>query len=548
MNLMDLFIKIAVKDEASDKISKIAGGIGQGLKAAAKVGAAAVGVAASGIAALTTAAVKNYAEYEQLVGGVETLFKDSAERVQNYAANAYKSAGISANEYMSTVTSFSASLLQSLGGDTEAAADLSDRALRDMSDNANKMGTDMNTIIATYQSLSRGNYAMLDNLKLGYGGTKAEMERLIATAAEMDSSVKANDMSFGNMVKAIGAVQDSMGITGTTALEASTTISGSVNSMKAAWSNLLVGIADDTADFDGLVNDVVESAGTAMSNVLPRITVALQGAAKLITQILPQVIEVLPQMVTTVLPQMAKAAVEIVLALVNGIVDNSEMLITSAMEVINVLVNGIVELLPQIIDVALQLIIALAQGLSQNAPTLIPAIVQCVVLICEAIMNNAPMLLMAGVELIGSLLIGLVNALPTVLDFVITWPQKMSEKITENLPELVTSGKEIVSNLLSGIQEAWGGLVSWVADKINAFIGMINEAIAQIGDTKFGEKLGIDKDFQLKYVDWDSENKDQPKKSNGITVNQYIDAKALSPAQLMVESISGFERARWAMT
>ncbi len=167
-NLFDLFVRIGVKDEASGKLSGIASALGGGLKAAASIGVSAMGVAASGIAALTTAAVKNYAEYEQLIGGVDTLFGESSKKVQQYAADAYKTAGISANDYMSNVTSFSASLLQSLGGDTEAAADLADRALRDMSDNANKMGTDMQTIIGTYQSLSRGNYAMLDNLnKMG---------------------------------------------------------------------------------------------------------------------------------------------------------------------------------------------------------------------------------------------------------------------------------------------------------------------------------------------------------------------------------------------
>lgn len=168
MNLFELFVKIGVKDEASGQLEKITNSLGKGLKTAAKAGVAAVGVAASGIATLTTAAVKSYAEYEQLVGGVDTLFKESSQRVQEYAANAFQTAGISANTYMSTVTSFSASLLQSLGGDTQAAADLADQALRDMSDNANKMGSDMSVLIATYQSLARGNYAMLDNLnKMG---------------------------------------------------------------------------------------------------------------------------------------------------------------------------------------------------------------------------------------------------------------------------------------------------------------------------------------------------------------------------------------------
>lgn len=167
MNLFELFVKIGVDDQASDKLSGLSSKLGNGLKTAAKIGTAAVGAAAAGITALTTAAVNNYAEYEQLVGGVETLFKDSAGKVQEYAANAYKTAGMSANEYMSTVTSFSASLLQSLGGDTDKAAEYANQALTDMSDNANKMGTDMSLIQNAYQGFAKSNYTMLDNLKLG---------------------------------------------------------------------------------------------------------------------------------------------------------------------------------------------------------------------------------------------------------------------------------------------------------------------------------------------------------------------------------------------
>lgn len=198
-------------------------------------------------------AIAGYADYEQLVGGVETLFKDSSGVVENYANNAYKTAGLSANQYMETVTSFSASLLQSLNGDTAKSAQVADKAITDMSDNANKMGTSMESIQNAYQGFAKQNYTMLDNLKLGYGGTKSEMERLIADANKLAKEQgKAGDMtinSYADIVEAIHLVQDSMGITGTTAKEASTTIQGSVNSMKSAWDNLLVGVADDNADF-----------------------------------------------------------------------------------------------------------------------------------------------------------------------------------------------------------------------------------------------------------------------------------------------------------
>ena len=490
MNLFDLFIKIGVQDEASDKIAKLAGSLGTGLSVAAGVATTAIGAAASGIAALTTGAVKNYAEYEQLVGGVDTLFKTSSQKVQDYAANAYKTAGVSANTYMSTVTSFSASLLQSLDGDTEAAADLANRALTDMSDNANKMGTDMNTIINTYQSLSRGNYAMLDNLKLGFGGTKAEMERLIATAAELDSSVKANDMSFGNMVKAIGVIQDEMGITGTTALEASTTIQGSVNSMKAAWQNLMTGIADENANFSELVGNFVESAGIAAENILPRITIALQGAAQLINTLLPPIIQQIPAIVTSILPQMVTAAVGIVQALVDGIIQNAELLVSSAYQIIDTLINAVITLLPTIIEMGMTLILALVQGLAENIDQIVPVMVDCVLLMANILIQNIPALLTAGVQLIGGLLSGLVQAIPSVLNWIVEQPKIFAQALIAEAPALLSAGAAFVENLNSGFVLAWNSFMATVKGLINELLGAIAEAAAVVGEF-FGKDWNI---------------------------------------------------------
>jgi hypothetical protein len=264
MNLFELFVKIGVDDQASGKIDGLSKKLGNGLKTAAKIGVTSV----FGIGA---AAIKMYSDYEQLVGGVETLFKGSSQKVQKYAANAYKTAGLSANEYMSTVTSFSASLLQSLGGDTEAAAGYADQAITDMADNANKMGTSMEMIQNAYQGFAKQNYTMLDNLKLGYGGTKTEMERLVSDAAKLDSSIQANDLSFSNIVKSIHAVQTEMGITGTTAKEAEKTISGSAASMKAAFGNFLTSLADDNIDTAKAFEDLKDSVGTFLDNVMPKV-------------------------------------------------------------------------------------------------------------------------------------------------------------------------------------------------------------------------------------------------------------------------------------
>ena len=282
--------------DAIDDLEKNGAGKLESLKAAAVAAAAAIGAALVGIG---KQALDSYATWEQAVGGVDTLFKNASGIVQKYASEAYKTAGVSANDYMNQITSFSASLISSLGGDTQRAAELGNQAVIDMSDNANKMGTDLETIQQTYQSIARGNYAMLDNLKLGYGGTKAEMERLIADANKLrEANGLAGDLSvdkFGDVVQAIHEVQTNLGITGTTAREASTTIEGSVNSMKAAWGNWLAELGKDNADMSGLTQQLVESIGTALSNVVPRIGQIAQGLVSAIPSIFDGLKSLLPQ-------------------------------------------------------------------------------------------------------------------------------------------------------------------------------------------------------------------------------------------------------------
>ena len=239
-----------------------------------------------------------YATWEQAVGGVDTLFKGASGTVQKYAAEAYKTAGVGANDYMNQVTSFAASLVSSLGGDTAKAAEMGNQAIIDMSDNANKMGTDIQTIQQTYQSLARGNYAMLDNLKLGYGGTKTEMQRLIADANKLPGVMKeGNDLSidsFADVTEAISRVQKHMGIAGTTAREAATTIEGSVGAMKAAWQNWLAGLGNENADMGALSQQLAESIGTALKNVLPRIGAIAKGVVSAIPSLFNSLVDLLP--------------------------------------------------------------------------------------------------------------------------------------------------------------------------------------------------------------------------------------------------------------
>ncbi len=327
-------------------LKSAASSIGKAFTAAAKAAAVGFGAAAAAVAAVGKSALNAYADYEQLVGGVETLFGNASDKVLQNANRAFQTAGLSANEYMETVTSFSASLLQSVGKDTKKAAEYADQALVDMSDNANKMGSNMQDIQNAYQGFAKQNYTMLDNLKLGYGGTKEEMERLIADANKVkQANGEMADLSidsFADITEAIHIVQTEMGITGTTAKEASTTIQGSVGMMKASWKNLLVGVADDTQDFGGLMDNFVDSVGIAANNILPRVETILGGIGSLVEGLAPVVAQAVPQLVITILPSMASAAASLLQAFAGSLVELAPALLQSALSGIQtILVSGL---------------------------------------------------------------------------------------------------------------------------------------------------------------------------------------------------------------
>ena len=349
MDVFDLVAKIRLDDseyeqgvgKAKGTFSSLASGVGKGLATVAKVGAAAVTAAATGVAALTKMGVEGYAQYEQLVGGVETLFKESQNIVMGYAENAYKTAGMSANQYMETVTSFSASLIQSLDGDTAKAAQVGNMAITDMSDNANKMGTSIEMIQNAYQGFAKQNYTMLDNLKLGYGGTKEEMQRLIDDANKVK---KANGEmanlsidSFADVTEAIHIMQTEMGITGTTAREAATTIEGSLAMMKGAWQNLVVGMADENANMEVLINNFVDSTATAAENLLPRISQTLAGIGDLITGLAPVIGQALPMLVESVLPSLLSAGVSLATSIVQGVISALPALYTALVDAVQLI-------------------------------------------------------------------------------------------------------------------------------------------------------------------------------------------------------------------
>ena len=469
MNLMDLFVRISVDDQASSQVETIGSKLKGGLATAAKVGAAAVAAAGTAIVAAGKQAIEQYAEYEQLVGGVETLFKQSSDTVMGYAENAYKTAGLSANEYMSTVTSFSASLLQSLGGDTEAAAKYADMAITDMSDNANKMGTSMEMIQNAYQGFAKQNYTMLDNLKLGYGGTKEEMQRLLEDAEKL-SGIKYDISSYADIVEAIHVVQTEMGITGTTAKEASTTIQGSLASMKSAWQNLLTGVADDNADFEGLINNFVDSLVVTGENIIPRINTVIQGLTQLITQASQTIIPLAVETLLQNLPSIVTAGMDMVMAIVNGILDNIDLLIDCTLDLIDVVVDKLIENLPKLIEGGIRLIIALSVGLIEAIPQLVEKIPEIILALVEGFAAGASQILEVGKNIVRGIWDG-------------------------------------IKAMASWIKDKVTGFFSGIVNDVKGFLGIHSPSRVFAGIGKFmAEGLGAGWDSQFSKVRSDIEN------------------------------------------
>lgn len=349
-------------DETTDKASKSEGKIGKAFEkvgsAAVKVGktmAAGLAVCGTAITAVAKQALDGYADYEQLVGGVETLFKDSAGKLMEYANQAYETAGMSANKYMETVTSFSASLLQSLDGDTAAAAEKANQAIIDMSDNANKMGTSMESIQNAYQGFAKQNYTMLDNLKLGYGGTKAEMQRLLNDAKAI-SGIEYDLDSYADVVDAIHVIQEEMGIAGTTAKEASSTISGSLNATKAAWKNLLTGMANGEADLSTLMDAVADSVATAAENIVPVIKKAISSMSGLAEYLLPLLIETISDVIEDIAPSLIRGAVQLMKGLISALPTILQILIEQLPYIITEIGKALIDVFPLLLQTTKDLI------------------------------------------------------------------------------------------------------------------------------------------------------------------------------------------------
>ncbi len=385
--------------EATGLKGKLLGGAGALAKGFAVAGVAAAGA----VTAITKSAIDGYAEMEQLKGGVKTLFGDYASSVIENSNKAWQTAGMDANQYMETTIQSAAAMINSLGGDQKKAAELSDMAITDMADNVNKMGTTMESVQDAYRGFSRGNFTMLDNLALGYAGTKQGMQELLDKAEEI-SGVKYDISSYADIVQAIHVVQDEMGITGTTAKEASETISGSISAMKSAWQNLLTGFADEDADLDQLIDNLVQSAETVFENILPVAEKALAGIAEFIGKIAPVIAEKLPELIETLLPILIEATINIVVALAEALPD-----------ILVALVDAIVNAAPMIAEGGVKLLSALIRNLPKIIVNIVKAVPRIVKSLGKAFVSATPELLKVGMDLISGIGRGILSGASSVI-------------------------------------------------------------------------------------------------------------------------------------
>lgn len=521
---------------------KVVSGFGstikKGFALAAKAGIATISAASAGIGAIVKSSASAYADYEQNIGGVETLFKDNADTIIKYASEAYKTAGISANDYMQNVTSFSASLLQGLGGDTAQAAEIANEAMVDMSDNANKMGTDISSIQNAYQGFAKQNYTMLDNLKLGYGGTQAEMARLINDSGVLGDSIKVdektvNSVSFDKMIEAIHKVQTDLDITGTTSKEAATTVSGSLGSVKAAWANLMAGMGDKNADLKNLIKEMVSTVKTFAKNIMPVIKQALSGVTTLISELAPDIAAELPQLVSDLLPQLIEAGTQIFQALVKGISDNIGTitqaaitaittiataliqntgplvqslatiittiaqalptilpdLINAIVEQIPTVIQAVIDCMPAIIDGTIQIVTAIAEALVDNIDLIIDGAVQIIDALTMSLSDSdtAAKLAQSALEIIGTLTMELLKNLPDILADGILIAVELTKGIAQGMVDYFAPVSDALSDMLIDLTDwfsrKWNDFKEWGSDMIQAFIDGIKEKWQSLKDT-----------------------------------------------------------------
>lgn len=470
-------------------------------------------------------AVQGYGEYEQQVGGVMKIFDQEGESAKNAmeasveamkrakneynefeetitkktgaemmienAQNAFKTVGLSATEYMQTVTSFSASLLQGLQGDTATASEFADMAMRDMADNMNAFGTSMESIQSAYAGFAKDNYTMLDNLKLGYGGNATEMARLINDSKVLGENVEVTaktvkDVPFDKIIEAIHKTQERVGILGTTSLEASNTIQGSTKAMKASWANLLVGMADDNADFTQLVNNFLSTlddgnGGGVLNQILPRVTTAINGISKALQTLVPTLVASVAPMITENLPIIIQAVQDMLTAILNLL----PTIMPTIQALIPEIVSNLVESLPLILDTGIQIILALINGIVEALPQLIEEIPRIVEELAKVIGDNAPLIFKAGITLLVELGKGLLKAIPNLIQMV----GNVNDSLTEGLRNILHSIPDIGWNIVKGLWEGISSSLTWLKNKIRGWIGDVTSFIKRLFGINSPSKL-----------------------------------------------------------
>lgn len=485
MNLLDLAVKITCDDQASSNVDKISDGIKNKLGAAAKAGVAAAAAVGTATVAIGKTALDAYSNYEQLVGGIDTLFKASSGKMQQYAAKAYQTAGVSANRYMEISTSFAAALISSLGGNTEAAADMANTAITDMSDNANKMGTSLETVQEAYMSLSRGNYEMLDSLKLGYGGTKSELERLLSDAEKFSAAQgKVRDFSvdsYSDIVEAIHLVQDEMGITNTTAEEAATTIAGSANMAKASWENWLAGLGDENADMGVLTDQLVVSVATAGEKIIQRVGQIMVTLGQTVVEYAPVVGLYLSNALINVLPEAVQgpmrdafAGVDEVVGKLTGVFnDNLKPAADAADSVFSAISSGVKTFGDNVNDLVLPAIDTLSPAFNdfftaiQTAQPLLEFIANIIGVGLAAAISTAIKLFAAITEVVAFVITGFAQLYGDISGFVTGVVNFFTVTVPQAIQSLSTWFAQLPGNIAAFLSTVIAHVAAWAANMVS---------------------------------------------------------------------------------
>lgn len=553
MNLLDLAVKITCDDQASGEVDKISDGIKNKLGAAAKAGVAAAAAVGTATIAIGKTALDAYSNYEQLVGGIDTLFKASSGKMQQYAANAYQTAGVSANRYMEISTSFAAALISSLGGNTEAAADMANTAITDMSDNANKMGTSLETVQEAYMSLSRGNYEMLDSLKLGYGGTKSELERLLSDAEKFSAAQgKVRDFSvdsYSDIVEAIHIVQDEMGITGTTAEEAATTIEGSVNMAKAAWDNWLAGLGNEDADMEGLTSQLVESVAVAGENIIPRVGQIMASIGQTVAAYAPGVglylrnalINVMPEAVQGPMREAFLGIDEVVGRLASVFEDNLGPAAGAADSAFSAISSGVTTFSNAVNDLVLPAIDTLSPafesffGAIQAAQPLFEFIANIIGVALAAAISTAIKLFAGIVEIVAFVITGFQQLYGDISGFVTGVVQFFTVDLPNAINMLVQWFAQLPGNIAAFLSTVIANVASWVANMVMNAVNAGSQFVSNVGNFFAqlpGNVLGFLNNVISNVLTWVSQMGQQAANAATQFANNLINGLASIPGQV----------------